>query len=167
MKLKQLRQEAHLTQAELAKELNVGQSTLSNWENENRTPDADTLARISEYFGVSVDYLLETSTQKQPWTHPDGEPYPDGFKNMYIETIYSLQNARTNLLRLYLNAFSDMSIDEIEKLSNTKLVTLVEKMFEEDADFKTGMFSSYKSFYESFSSTISRLICNISSMFPS
>lgn len=59
MRLKQLRKDAHLTQAQLAKELNVAQNTLSNWENGNRAPDADTLVRIAEYFNVSVDYLLE------------------------------------------------------------------------------------------------------------
>ncbi|MFW2488617.1 helix-turn-helix transcriptional regulator [Clostridium chromiireducens] len=45
-------------QPELAKIMNVSKQTVSNWENGNRTPDAETLSKLSDLFSVSVDYLL-------------------------------------------------------------------------------------------------------------
>ena len=47
---------------ELALMLNVTKSTISNYENGYRTPDYDTLYRLAEIFGVSVDFLLGTTT---------------------------------------------------------------------------------------------------------
>lgn len=56
--LKELRLEKHLTQAQLAKELNVSLSIVNKWENEKKNPSADTLIILSKYFKVTVDYLL-------------------------------------------------------------------------------------------------------------
>jgi len=52
-----------MTQAELASKLQIAQNTLSNWENGNREPDADTLAQIARLFGVSVDMILQIHYQ--------------------------------------------------------------------------------------------------------
>lgn len=57
-KLKQLRLENGISQKDLAKHLNVGESTISMWENNQREMDYKTLISISSYFNVSVDYLL-------------------------------------------------------------------------------------------------------------
>mgnify|MGYP002533763524 CR=1 FL=1 len=56
--LKELRLEKHLTQAQLAKELNVSLSIVNKWENEKKNPSVDTLILLSKYFKVTVDYLL-------------------------------------------------------------------------------------------------------------
>ncbi|MCK8827128.1 helix-turn-helix domain-containing protein [Natroniella acetigena] len=65
-RLKKLRKEAELTQAKLAKELNIGESTISLYESGNREPDYQILKRIADYFNVSVDYLLELTDEKNP-----------------------------------------------------------------------------------------------------
>ncbi len=57
-RLKQLRLASQLTQTKLAEKLNVSRSCLANYEGANRFPDADILSIISNYFKVSVDYLL-------------------------------------------------------------------------------------------------------------
>lgn len=57
-KLKELRLEAHLSQAELAQKMGVGQNTVSTWELGARQPDYDTLIKLAKYFEVSTDYLL-------------------------------------------------------------------------------------------------------------
>ncbi len=57
-RLKQLRLAAHLTQTKLAKEINVSRSCLANYETGKRFPDADILSIISDFFKVSVDYLI-------------------------------------------------------------------------------------------------------------
>lgn len=57
-KLKELRFEAGLTRAELARALEINQGTLANYENESREADYKTLIKIAGYFGESVDYLI-------------------------------------------------------------------------------------------------------------
>lgn len=57
--LKQLRLERVLTQSELAKDLNVTQNAIYNWENEKREPNLDMIEKIADYFDTTLLYLLE------------------------------------------------------------------------------------------------------------
>ena len=59
MRLRQLRPERGLSQVRLAMELSVSQHTISRYETGEREADYATLIRIADFFGVSVDYLLE------------------------------------------------------------------------------------------------------------
>lgn len=55
--LKKLRQEAGISQQKLADVILVSQQSINKYENKNVEPDMETLVKIAEYFGVSVDYL--------------------------------------------------------------------------------------------------------------
>ena len=57
-KIKQLRVQRGLSQAELAKLLRVSKSVLSSYENSVHLPPYDVLLRIANIFCVSTDYLL-------------------------------------------------------------------------------------------------------------
>ncbi|NFM30630.1 helix-turn-helix transcriptional regulator [Clostridium botulinum] len=57
-RIKELREEKGINQLELSKILNVHKGSVSNWENNKRTPDADMLTKIADFFNCSVDYLL-------------------------------------------------------------------------------------------------------------
>jgi len=57
-RLKKVREERGIRQADLAKELEISQSTLSNWERGVHDLDNDSLKKAASYFGVSTDYLL-------------------------------------------------------------------------------------------------------------
>lgn len=57
-KIRELRIEKGLEQKELATILQVHKGTISNWENDKRSPDNEMLSKISTYFDVPVDYLL-------------------------------------------------------------------------------------------------------------
>lgn len=63
---KKLRQEKGLTQVELAKILNIDQTTVSKWELGKAIPDTGLLIRLSSFFDVSTDYLLGLSTLFYP-----------------------------------------------------------------------------------------------------
>ena len=63
--LKALRLEGELTQAELAKELNISRDAVSSYESGRRQPDLNLLVKIAAFFGVSVDYLLGLSGEKR------------------------------------------------------------------------------------------------------
>lgn len=57
-RITRLRREKGLSQKEVAKYLGVSQSLLSHYENGIRECGLDFLIRISDYYGVSCDYLL-------------------------------------------------------------------------------------------------------------
>ena len=53
-----LRTKAGMTQLELAEKLNYSDKSVSKWERAEALPDAYVLKKLSEIFGVTVDYLL-------------------------------------------------------------------------------------------------------------
>ena len=57
-KLKELRKEKNLTQAELEKLLDVDRSTIAQWERGENMPRAKMLIRIAKLFKCKVDVLL-------------------------------------------------------------------------------------------------------------
>ena len=62
-KIKELRKENNITVAELAKELGISQSMLTNYENGNGTPRDDSIwDRLSQLFGVSKSPDLGLTT---------------------------------------------------------------------------------------------------------
>ena len=56
--LTEFRENKGIYQKELASQLNVSISTISNYENGVHLPDLPTLCQIADFFDVSTDYLL-------------------------------------------------------------------------------------------------------------
>lgn len=63
-KIKELRKKKGLTQEELANSLNVSRQAITKWESGEGTPDIDNLRNIALFFHVSVDYLIDSKTEK-------------------------------------------------------------------------------------------------------
>lgn len=62
-KIKELRKENNITVAELAKELGISQSMLTNYENGNGTPrDESIWEKLSQMFGVSKSHVMGLTT---------------------------------------------------------------------------------------------------------
>ncbi|WP_251547209.1 helix-turn-helix domain-containing protein [Pumilibacter intestinalis] len=57
-RLKELRIEKKLSQAQLAKETGLTQSAIATWEVGKRVPGALAIIALAKYFNVSSDYLL-------------------------------------------------------------------------------------------------------------
>lgn len=53
-----------ISQVDLARDLNVTKQSVSNWENNNIQPSIDMLLKISRYFSVSTDCLLDIDNRK-------------------------------------------------------------------------------------------------------
>lgn len=53
------RQEARLSQEELANRVYVSRQTISNWENDKSYPDVHSLVLLSEIFHISLDKLIK------------------------------------------------------------------------------------------------------------
>lgn len=67
LKLRELRKKCGLTMKELGAEIGVAESTISQYETGKRQPDYETLLKLGEFFGVSVDYILTgEETKKAP-----------------------------------------------------------------------------------------------------
>ncbi|WP_432662550.1 helix-turn-helix transcriptional regulator [Wukongibacter baidiensis] len=64
-RLKKLRKDKKITQKELAKILNIQNTTLSQYENGVNEPNDEMKVKIADYFGVTIDYLLGRSNVKQ------------------------------------------------------------------------------------------------------
>lgn len=56
-RIKELRKKNHLTLKDMGSKLNMLDSTLSQYENEKRTPNEETWQVLANFFNVSVDYL--------------------------------------------------------------------------------------------------------------
>ena len=58
LRLRQLRKDKHLTQAQVASRIGVTPSMVSSYETDIRLPSYDVMMRIADVFGVTVDYFL-------------------------------------------------------------------------------------------------------------
>ena len=54
-----------ISQAELARKLDVTRSSINAWESGLSTPTTQYIVALSKLFHVSTDYLLETQTEYQ------------------------------------------------------------------------------------------------------
>ena len=68
MRIKDLREDADLTQRELAEYLHVKQNTYSQYENGQRQLPIDVLIALAKYYGTSTDYLLGLTDEKTPYS---------------------------------------------------------------------------------------------------
>ncbi len=64
--IKALREDADLTQSELAKEFNVNQITISQYERGTRQISLDMLINYAKKFNVSTDYILGLTKNPTP-----------------------------------------------------------------------------------------------------
>lgn len=60
-RLKELRKNEKITQAQLSRQLGVAQSNISDWENDVARPEYENLVKLAQIFDVTTDYLLGLS----------------------------------------------------------------------------------------------------------
>jgi len=61
-KIKKLCKERNISIYYLEKQLELSTGSICKWE--KSTPRADTIFKVANYFGVSIEYLLESSSYK-------------------------------------------------------------------------------------------------------
>jgi len=91
-RLRLLREEKNFTQDELGKALSITQKTISNYEKDERFPDPNTLIKIANFFGVSVDYLLGQSEYRQVINNEVKEREISKIIQKTIDTLKGLNN---------------------------------------------------------------------------
>ncbi|MBO8163607.1 MAG: helix-turn-helix domain-containing protein [Brevibacillus sp.] len=75
-RLKQLRKQQGLSQQELASRVGLNRSTYARYETDDNQADYETLQKLADFFGTSIDYLLGRTDVPHPLTA--GEPQADG-----------------------------------------------------------------------------------------
>lgn len=115
--LKELRQQKHLTQQELAKILDINLSSYQKYERPNNTikPSIESLIKIADFYGVSTDYLLGREPAPPPVDvmkvlkiekSVDDDEFmklynelPDYAKQIFVDTMAQLAQATKNNLK--------------------------------------------------------------------
>lgn len=64
MNLYSLRKRHKLTQEQLAEELNVSRQVIAKWEKGESTPDLHYSMKIADFFGVTLDALVNHNTEE-------------------------------------------------------------------------------------------------------
>ena len=63
--LTDLRKNKGLTQIQLAEKFGYSDKAVSKWEHGEATPDIETLAKLADYYGVTLDYLTHEGTREE------------------------------------------------------------------------------------------------------
>lgn len=111
IRLKELRLQRRLKQSELAELLHVKQNTISNWENGKTEINNSDAIKLANFFGISVDYLLGVSQEKEP-EYLGIEKTPPGETegaNEWMQLYYALTDENKALLVKLVSSFKDMS----------------------------------------------------------
>ena len=67
MRIKDIREDADKTQAEIAAYLHIKQNTYSQYENGLRQLPIDCLIALANYYKTSTDYILGLTKEKTPY----------------------------------------------------------------------------------------------------
>ena len=108
-RLKSLRKKCGYTQVSLAETLGVSKGTVAMWETGKRTPDFETLIRLSDLFDVRTDYILGKSNDSSSARLSDDD----------IEQLghWELESVYTDLMKLYLSldSFGQKDVENLIK----------------------------------------------------
>lgn len=56
--LKFIREQRNISQNQLAKKININQTTIARWEDENRMPTIEKAIEVSEFLNIPLDILI-------------------------------------------------------------------------------------------------------------
>ncbi|WP_312641429.1 helix-turn-helix transcriptional regulator [Hydrogenoanaerobacterium sp.] len=65
--IKDLREDADLSQAQIAQILGMAQNTYSQYETGKIAFTDEVLIKLADFYGASVDYLLDRTKEKRPY----------------------------------------------------------------------------------------------------
>ncbi len=74
MMIASLRKENNMTQFELAEKMGVTDKAVSKWERDLSCPDVNTIPKLAEVFGISVDELMQIKAESHDEVKKDVTP---------------------------------------------------------------------------------------------
>lgn len=118
-RLARLRKEKGMTQGELAEKLNLSPQAISKWENDQSSPDIQSLLALSEIFGISVDELL--GKQKEETTRFEQRKKKKDIDKMFlrirIDDAEDGDKVQLNLPLALVRAFMNKETGEVSMVS--------------------------------------------------
>lgn len=99
-KLLILRKQKKLTQLQLADALEISRQAYNNYENNRREPDYQLIAKFSEYFNVSTDYLLGNTDVPTPMQKKINPSNNDELIKTMLENVPELQKLMNEFVNL-------------------------------------------------------------------
>ena len=122
MRLKELRLANGLTQKELAKSIEVGRTTISEYESGKIVPKQEGLLKLANYFNVSVDYL--TGVSDNPATRQHNEHELDKLLNTLDYILMNEYDSPVRYEGVILNTYEKLMISQfLEQVrDNVKLM---------------------------------------------
>lgn len=161
--LRSIRTENKMTQKELADKLSISPSTIGMYEQNRRTPDIETLSKISSIFDVPIDKLL--GKQKDYNEHKKGF----FFFFFFDQQAVFLERIRNRLDELSIseeefmaetdiNIEDEMSIENLVTISNTLRVSIdyllgasdIKYISPEDGEFLQSLTGKERNFIDIF-----------------
>lgn len=91
-RIAELRKENNMTLKQLAKELNIRDNTLSQYETGKRNPQMGLLQEIANFFGVSMEYILKATNKRD---------YPIADSKSAIELLERMENEKGLIIYTY------------------------------------------------------------------
>ena len=64
--LRMIRTQRQLSQLKVSMDLSISREAISYYENGQRSPDIEMLVKMSEYFNVSIDFLITGKEFTEP-----------------------------------------------------------------------------------------------------
>ena len=110
MRLKELRLANGLTQKELAKSIEVGRTTISEYESGKIVPKQEGLLKLANYFNVSVDYL--TGVSDTPATRQSNEHELDKLLNTLDYILMNEYDSPVKYEGVILNTYEKLRISQ-------------------------------------------------------
>ena len=68
MRIRDLREDHNLTQADVAQILHIKQNTYSQYENEQRQLPLSCLIELAKFYKTSTDYILGLTDKRNPYS---------------------------------------------------------------------------------------------------
>ena len=114
-KILNLRTEYGYSQETLAEKLNVSRQAVSKWESGATLPETDKVIALSDFFGVSTDYLLKDNIQR------DSHDSLDRVVLKFLSSAKDMDHISKELIEI----MRDGIIDDEEKI---KMVSIIETL---------------------------------------
>ena len=114
-----LRKQCSLSQEQLAEILRISQSSLSKYEKDRLAIPSVVLIQMSEYFKVSIDYILGIDKSDCPLT----EKEMDDFLALQIKTLNRGQEFRL------IQYFNEITTNQIVKLTSDRASSMLTSHF--------------------------------------
>ena len=99
LKIRELREEKNLTQKELATLIGNVQRNISNWENGWNEPDCESIVKLANVFGVTLDELFGRDTPIPPELDKDRERLVRAVLSLHSEQQAALFTLLKSILR--------------------------------------------------------------------